>query len=135
MDEEVTVKSAQPSHGASARIASNLRRLFPEEQVVTERAEDIVDAVLSTPGVIVADSSTLESALRKVLTSTAITPVPRCPECKHAVSRHDHGSMGGLGECLEHTPEGLCWCQHYMRKAEGLPAAPSLVNTETKGTP
>ena len=100
----------------NARIASNLRRMFPDDHLVGERAEDIVDAVLSTSGVVVADSAALSAALHGVLSSAAVTPVPRCPECRHAVKRHDHGSMDGLGECLERTATGLCWCKHYMRR-------------------
>lgn len=99
----------------SARVASNLRRMFPDEALIRERAEEVVDALLSTDGVVVADSQSLRDALRDVVFSSAVVPAPRCPSCKHSVSRHDHGSMAGLGECLERTPRGMCWCKHYTR--------------------
>lgn len=98
----------------AARIAAHLRRMFPDEPLIMSRAEEVVDALLTTSGVAVADTATLERALLKVVSSAAIVPAPRCPECQHAVTRHDHGSMNGLGECLERTPHGLCWCKHYM---------------------
>lgn len=99
----------------SARVASNLRRMFPDEALIRERAEEVVDALLTTDGVVVADSQSLRNALRDVVSSSAVVPQPRCPQCNHSVVRHDHGSMDGLGECLERTPRGLCWCKHYMR--------------------
>lgn len=98
----------------SARIAAHLRRMFPDEPLITDRAEQVVDALLTTSGVVVADVPVLERAMLEVVSSTATVPAPRCPECQHAVTRHDHGSMDGLGECLERTPHGLCWCKHYM---------------------
>ena len=100
----------------AAQLRRNSRRAFPDDETVTARAEDIVDALLTTPGVMVADADTLTKALAGVASSETVVPTPRCPECRHAVKRHDHGSMGGLGECLERTPTGLCWCKHYMRK-------------------
>lgn len=100
----------------AARIASQLRRIFADDETIASRAEDIVDALLTTPGVLVADTEALTRAVATAVASEATVSAPRCPECRHAVKRHDHGSMGGLGECLERTPSGLCWCKHYMRK-------------------
>lgn len=99
----------------ASRIASHLRAMFPDEEFVTERAEEVADALLSTPDTVVADVTTLQRALSGVLSSAAVAPAPRCPECRHAVQRHNHGSHMGMGECLERTPTGICWCKHYMR--------------------
>lgn len=99
----------------NSRLASHLRRMFPDEPLIESRAEEVVDAVLTTPGTVIADANSLSAALQSVLASSAVVPSPRCPTCRHAVTRHDHGSMAGLGECLERTPSGLCWCKHYMR--------------------